>query len=597
MNVDLLVSRGQLVAMALVVATILQLSNCGGGDGEASSDIAASSLSARADTNSALLLAQARQPDAFAEGAAWGAAPSSALSRDPEAWLPAMRDAGISSVRNFRAPPEDDRLGPILAAGMSAVGILQWSPRTPVSLPVDDLEGWRNYVTTEVRRHQGRVKYWEIWNEPPNFTQDKSPASYAKVVATAYDAAKAVDPGVQLGLAAKSNHLNFLAETIDAGAADKFDFITLHPYEIAELLTQGWEGQFMSIVPRVRRMLMARNPARAHVPVWFTEIGISAAAPPGRGRVGPLGQADGLVKIYSMAFAQGVPRVYWFDPRDSEGLSMGLTTGDGAKRPAWHAMRSMSTYIGQRPGYVGWLQPGNAWYGFVFNGPRGVVLSAWARPGQSSQLSLASEVLQVDPRSGTTTATRTPAISDVPVLLVAPAGSALAQQWLGEAAANAGSAFRWNGDHSRSASVQLTAGAPPDGIFMVKPPPVTEVDGRAEYNVQGSIGACFAVDPTFFSYAYAAAPLHITARVRGHGAGDPGFELKYESGATIAATDGNNLKGVGSGWFRITGTEVLEKTWQLPDARFVGLYGYNFCFYAPAPPNARFSILQVTVRR
>jgi len=70
MNVDLLVSRGQLVAMALVVATILQLSNCGGGDGEASSDIAASSLSARADTNSALLLAQARQPDAFAEGAA-----------------------------------------------------------------------------------------------------------------------------------------------------------------------------------------------------------------------------------------------------------------------------------------------------------------------------------------------------------------------------------------------------------------------------------------------------------------------------------------------------------------------------------------------
>lgn len=597
MNVDLLVSRGQLVATALVVSLILQLTNCGGSGGGASSDSAASSSSARADTDPGLLLAQARPPGVFEEGDAWGAAPSSQLSRNPEAWLPAMAEAGISSVRNFRAPPEDDKLSPILAAGMSAVGILQWSPRTPGSLPVDDLDGWRNYVTGEVTRHKGRVKHWEVWNEPPNFTEDKSPASYARVVAAAYDAAKAVDPGVQIGLAAKSNHVNFLAETIDAGAADKFDFVTLHPYEIAELLVQGWEGQFMSIVPRVRRMLMARNPARAQVPVWFTEIGISAAPPPGRGRVGPTGQADGLVKIYSMAFAQGVPRVYWFDPRDSEGLTMGLTTGDGSKRPAWQALRSLWTYFGERPDYAGWTQPGNAWYGFVFKGPQGVVLSAWARPGQSSQLALPSEVLQVDPRTGAANATRTPTISEVPVLLVAPAGSGPAQQWLGEAAANAGKAFPWNGDHSRSESVQLTAGAVPDGVFIVKPPPVTEVDGRAEFNVEGSIGACFAVDPTFFAYAHAAAPLRITALVRGHGAGDPGFELKYESGAPIAVTDGNNLKGVDSGWFRIPGTEVREKTWELPDARFVGLYGYNFCFYAPALQNARFSILQVTVRR
>ncbi|SFN41191.1 hypothetical protein [Variovorax sp. OV329] len=599
MNLDLHhVSRRQFVAMALVVSALLPLSNCGGGTDEGVSDMTATS-SRSTDTVAGLITPDVQQAAALADGEHWGAAPSAALSRNPQAWLPAMSEAGITSVRNFHAVANDDQLAPILASGMSAVGILQWSSKDPpFALPVDDLAGWRNYVTQEVRRHKGKVKYWEVWNEPPNFTEDKSPRSYAQVVAAAYDAAKAVDASVQVGLAAKSNHVNWLAETIEAGAADKFDFVTLHPYEVADLLPEGWEGQFMSIVPRVRSMLRARNPARAGVPVWFTEIGASAAAPPpGRIGGGAAGQADSLAKIYTMAFAQGVSRVYWFDPRDSEGLSMGLTTADGAKRPAWFAMRSMTTHLGPRPSFAGWLQPGNAWYGFVFLGPQGVVLSAWARPGQSATLSLPSEVQKVDPRTGAATTTRTPTLGAAPSILVAPAGSATALQWLTEATANLRKPFPWNGDHSASTSVQLTAGERPDGVFIVHPPAVTVADGQAEFDVEGSIGACFAVDPVFMSYAYAARPVHITAQLRGHGSGDPGFTLVYESGAPIAATDGNNLKAVDSGWFRIRGTSLREKTWTLPDARFVGLYGYNFCFYAPTPDNARFSIRQVTVRR
>jgi len=133
---------------------------------------------------------------------------------------------------------------------------------------------------------------------------------------------------------------------------------------------------------------------------------------------------------------------------------------------------------------------------------------------------------------------------------------------------------------------------------MATPLDATLVNNIAEFNVEGTIGACFAVDPTFVSYAYATTPLQITAQVRGHGTGSPGFELRYESDAPIASTDVNNLKEVSTGWFPIRGTAFFEKTWSLTDARFIGLYGYNFCFYAPDPvKNSGFSIRQVTVRR
>jgi hypothetical protein len=583
----------------LVVLALLPLSNCGGGSGESSSNQTTASSPAAASPSEVTSDVTSEVPHetrAAADGDPWGAAPSAQLSRQLEAWLPAMAEAGITTVRNFHDAPNEDKLTPILDAGMSAVGILQWSTQSPPSLPADDLAGWRNYVTSEVQRHKGRVKYWEVWNEPPNFTTDQSPVSYAAVVAVAYDAAKAVDPSVQIGLTAKSNHVNWLAESIAAGAAGKFDFITLHPYEVGELLPLGWEGQYMSIVPRVRKMLRTMNPAKAKVPVWFTEVGISAAPPPGRGNVGPLVQADVLVKIYTMAFAQGVLRTYWFDPRDSEGLNMGLTTADGTKRPAWYAMQSMTRHLGARPHYLGWTQPDNAWYGFVFAAPEGVVLSAWARPGQAVTLPLASEVMQVDPRTGATASTRSASITEAPMLLVAASGSAQALQWLAQAAASKGKPFPWNGDHSASASVQLTAGQAGDGVYIVHPPPVSVVDGVAEYNVEGTIGACFAVDPVFVPYAHAGTPVRITAQVRGHGTGDPGFKLVYESTAPIAQTDGNNLKEVSSGWYQIA-SGLQEKTWVLDDARFVGLYGYNFCFYAPLLENAHFSIRQVTVQR
>lgn len=350
----------------------------------------------------------------------------------------------------------------------------------------------------------------------------------------------------------------------------------------------------MGIVPGVRQMLKAMNPAKAHVPVMFTEVGIPAS-PPASGGVGPANQADVLTKIYTMAIAQGVSRTFWFDPRDSEGLSLGLTTADGTKRPAWHALRSLTSYLGAKPVYEGWTQPGNAYYGFVFTSNKGVVLVAWSRTSQSSLRLLSSDVTAVDPRTGMATLTRTPLVTDAPIILAAPAGSAQAGEWLAEATANRGKAFAWNGDHSAATSVELVAGETPAGVFMVNPPAVTTVNGVAEFNVAGSGSARFAVDPTFVSFA--TTPIRITVVVRGQGTGSPGFNLKYESDAPIASADENGLVSLSSGWFQVKGTEFYEKTWIVPNARFVAKYGYNFAFVTDSSANSQYSIARITVSK
>ena len=111
----------------------------------------------------------------------------------------------------------------------------------------------------------------------------------------------------------------------------------------------------------------------------------------------------------------------------------------------------------------------------------------------------------------------------------------------------------------------------------------------------GRSGARFAVDPTFVSYG--STPIRITVVIRGHGVGNPGFNMKYESDAPIASSDVNGLVGLSTGWFQVRGTDFHEKTWTVPNARFVAMYGYNFAFVTDGPANSQFSIARVTVSR
>jgi hypothetical protein len=57
-----------------------------------------------------------------------------------------------------------------------------------------DWNQWAAFVTRMVTRYKATVHHWEIWNEPDLGFWAGTPAQYAKLLAVAYDAIKAVDP-------------------------------------------------------------------------------------------------------------------------------------------------------------------------------------------------------------------------------------------------------------------------------------------------------------------------------------------------------------------------------------------------------------------
>jgi hypothetical protein len=421
-----------------------------------------------------------------------------------------------------------------------------------------------------------------VWNEPPNFSANKSPVDYAQVVVAAYDATKAEDPTVQVGLAVQSVNLNFMARALDSGAAGHFDYVTVHPYETMGLVDDGWEAQYMSIVPTIRKLLADKDPTKKDVPVWFTEVG-----EPVQGSVTPDHQADTLVKAYVMGIAQGALRVHWFEPLDGDSGPFGLIgggSGSAPKRPSYTALSKLIELLGRQPTYVGWLWNDGAYYAFVFEGPSGTVMIAWSSKGATSTLEFGAPAHITDPRTGTASDAATYGLTHSPILV-----TALPSALVHEARANFARPFPWGGDYSAASSVSYTAGdtQAEKGVHPLGQASLVTIDGSPARNVSQSPAQSFTVDPNFCSYSCPS--LEITAVLRRNGTDSAGFNLKYES-----TTD---WKGTGS-WYTIPGSDQwYTQTWTITDTQFVGKWGYNFVFDSDSTQYSNYSIRSVTLTK
>jgi hypothetical protein len=547
------------------------------------------------------LLASAAEPESSGPFGIGSCHVNNRTAQDNARWVPQMEAIGL---RNYRAAqtlwgavePEEGRWRwEVLDAQMAYLkehrmnygGLLIGNPGwnkldQPGRLPVNHLAGWSRYVSAVVAHAKGSIRDWEVWNEPPNFTgKEQTPADYAKIVVAAYDAAKAADPSCRIGLAAKSAHLSYLEQVIQAGAKGHYDYITLHPYEILDGVARdaGTEAVFMNIVPSVRRMLAAQDPGKVDVPVVFTELGVDA-------KKGLDVQAAALVKAYTMGIAQGVACIHWFEGRDGDSGPMGLLDAKGVPRPAYAAMQRMIEHLGPRPVFLGWVLLDGQHHGFAFRGPTGPVLVAWAHGKEAYPTSFGPTATVLDAATGAKRTTLTSA----PVLVLDPPEALLRQ-----AAANLGKPLTWGGDYSKAQSVSLRY-----------------VDGRPEAkglhplsgdSVAGAVlayggsaraggvpgGNVFAVDPGFLSYA--SQPIEVTVVVRRNEANDnSGFKLVYES-----PTGFKTAKG---GWYTVPDNQRWHVArWRIEDPRFVNYWGYNFALESDGPKFSRYYLQSVTVTK
>lgn len=504
----------------------------------------------------------------------FGVASSNSSSKRLSSWMGSMAGSGVGWIRGFSPTLEVSQLPPSGANTIQFSGILEFrDPRDPAA--------WQQYVRERVQAFKGITSHWEIWNEPPNFTQNTPPEVYGRMVALAHDAAKAVDPSVKVGLAAQSVNLNYLDRALLSGAKDKFDFVTVHPYETAGLIPRGFEAQYMSIVPTIRKMLQARNPERAQVPVYFTEVGQPVDA-----KNDEMAQASQLLKFYTLGMAQGAARVHWFEPLDGDSGPFGLIDREGKKRPAYLALESLIGHLGQRPRYLGWLLLDAQHHAFLFEGAQGPVVIAWSQPGASQAIPLPAGSRVVDPVSGGVQSVFSLTLTDVPAMILLPKGETL---WATQAVSNRSRPFPWNGDFSGARSISLKAPgglAGEQGLHLVAPPVLRRVGAEVALDAAPRAITSFTVDPQFLSYA--SEPVRITAVVRRNSAQAAGFNVKYESRSGTRSIGWNKLP---------SDSEWSTLSWRIEDAQFVGKFGYHFSFDSDSTQNSNYSIRSVSVTK
>ena len=103
--------------------------------------------------------------------------------------------------------------------------VADWDPDLPGSQsPPDDLEDFGDFVAAVVGRYRGKVRYFQIWNEPNLWGEwgesDPDAAEYAEMLRVAYTRAKEANPDAVIVLAG-------LAPTIERGPRNLSDTLFL----------------------------------------------------------------------------------------------------------------------------------------------------------------------------------------------------------------------------------------------------------------------------------------------------------------------------------------------------------------------------------
>lgn len=233
--------------------------------------------------------------------------------------LEMMKKAGIRWARaDFSwigvEPSENEwrfeHLDKVVAAtkevGIQVLPILDYD--VPWASPAyKNLDKWLAYVRKTVERYKDQIRYWEVWNEEnlKGFWHDDPDAEqYARLLKETYKTIKAIDPELIVvygGLAGVP--IDFFEKSLDAGVADFFDVVNIHPYR-GGLTTRERVDKFQSEIGAFNAALTRRGYKER--PIWITEMGW--ATPPIFGDVNRRVVAAAIQRLYP----NELPRVAFF---------------------------------------------------------------------------------------------------------------------------------------------------------------------------------------------------------------------------------------------------------------------------------------------
>ena len=193
------------------------------------------------------------------------------------------------------------------------------------------IEDWRHYVSTLGRRYKGKIRQYEIWNEPSDrkhYTGDVD--TLVRLTCEAHRILKEIDSAnviVSPASAGGGGHIAYLDRFLAAGGKNCVDVVAHHFY----VFRQPPEA----MLPLVRdvRAVMKKH-GIGHLPLWNTETGwwiANGDGTPDHPMVANGGwkklsleqeSGDYLIRSFLLARVEGVDRFYWYSWDNRYGLSM-----------------------------------------------------------------------------------------------------------------------------------------------------------------------------------------------------------------------------------------------------------------------------------
>ncbi|MBI4499261.1 MAG: carboxypeptidase regulatory-like domain-containing protein, partial [Chloroflexi bacterium] len=284
------------------------------------------------------------------------------------------------------------------AQGFSATISVPRNLYEPVFLPdgrINPENYWARFVQAAATRYRGKVRVWEIWNEP-DLRAGGAPVffagthrDYVQLLRVAYLVIKRADPQAQVAFAGLAywTDTTFLPRALDTIVADPsaqansfyFDILPLHFYT---------DPNHLYTFPLWARGELAKRGLTK--PIWVNETNLPVCDDR---RVDPqlscpslykgtmAEQAGFIIKAYALSLAAGVERVFvhqFYDDDVGPHEWYGLVRNAGTPRPAYGAYQVAATYLS-------WATRADRdWFGrtdgvVVRGTPRGKVTVLWAR--------------------------------------------------------------------------------------------------------------------------------------------------------------------------------------------------------------------------
>ena len=230
----------------------------------------------------------------------------------------------------------------------------------------ENLPAYRRFARATAAHFAGRVHRWEVWNEenvgwrfwPPH----EDPIAYGALLKEGAAGLREGNPAAVVALGGlfypeippglpEQGALRYLGNVYEAhpDVGGSIDVIAWHPYPypfIAPEVVLPANSSVAESADEVRSFLAERGQEEQ---LWVTEVGWPTHVEYGVTREK---QAAYLVRSLAAFWAQGVRLVTWYCYGDGPGsdhnqeASFGLVAEDGTPKPAYDALRTFTTLLG-----------------------------------------------------------------------------------------------------------------------------------------------------------------------------------------------------------------------------------------------------------